>query len=465
MNILTRTLILLIILSSSKGVIAKTTEFLFTVAKPVNAAPVTTAGSVVAWLGYPVSVPITVTGFDSITAISLRVEYNPNVMTFSGGANVNPALSGMVLNDSHVSSDLHKVMVSWSNSNPVILSDYSKLVDLVFTYISGTTSVAFNNESNGGSDCEYADAEGNPLVDVPTSTYYINGEVRSELNINGTFRYDNTSNTDLDSLWVILKQNGVTIDSALTNINGQYEFVGKTSSIYTIGANCSKPWDGGNATDALVILRHYVGIEPLTVPVRLLAADVNNSNVINGTDALKVERRYVGLDNSFARGDWVFAKPTGGDTVIVAGTNVVQDFQGLCVGDVNGSYIPNPGDAALADVSLINEGIIEVMQGDEFELPVRIMESAEISAISLTMSYPQDNLQLLNISISQGNVIYSAQNGQIRIAWSQVEPLNLSGGDVLLTLKFRLSYDAPLGIPITISIGNESELADGWGEP
>ena len=432
-------------------------------------APVTTAGNGYASPGSQIIIPLTVAGFSNISSVSLRLEYDPAVITFNASlSSINHNLEGSAfINSLPVGggSSLYKIMVTWMNTTPKSLPNYDTLVYLNFLYTAETCSLTFNNTSNGGQDCEYSNAGSNPLIDQPTSGFYINGAVRLGMNITGTFIYNNSSGSLLDSLWVILKQNGVKVDSARTNLNGQYSFVGKTSNTYTIGAVCTKPWGGVNSTDAIKVERHFVGAEPLTVPVKLLAGDVNNTNYINATDASKIKRRFVGLENSFARGDWVFAKPTGGDTVIVAGTNVVQDFQGLCVGDVNGSYIPNPGDAALADVSLINEGIIEVMQGDEFELPVRIMESAEISAISLTMSYPQDNLQLLNISISQGNVLYAAQNGQIRIAWSQIEPMNIIYGEVLLTLKFRLSFIAPLSIPIMLNIGNESELADGWGEP
>ncbi|MCX6277649.1 MAG: GEVED domain-containing protein [Bacteroidetes bacterium] len=436
-----------------------------TQAIPLNEAPVTTAGNVGAGAGYPVSVPLTVTGFNKIKGISLRVEYNPNVMTFSSGANINPALPGMIVSGANISESLRKVMITWSGLTPVTLANSSKLVDLVFNYIDGTTAVTFNNESNGGSDCEYADSLGNPSFDGATPAYYINGEVHPGLNISGAFTYNNTANTALDSLWVILKQNGVKVDSARTNLAGQYEFTGKASNTYTIGGRCTKPWGGVNSSDAIKVERHFVELEPFTVPVRLLAADVNNTNNINSTDATKIKRRFVELDNSFAHGDWVFAKPSGGDSVIVEGTNVVQNFQGLCTGDVNGSYLPATGDAAVAGVSLLNEGIVEVFPGEEFELPVRIRKSEQVSAISLVFGYSPDDLKLLNIAISQGNVLYAAQNGQIRIAWSQIEPINLANGDVILTLKFRLSNEAPLGIPIALNIDNESELADGWGEP
>ena len=59
------------------------------------------------------------------------------------------------------------------------------------------------------------------------------------------------------------------------------------------------------------------------------------------------------LTHHLLRGDWVFEKPVGGDTVnvsvymndtvIVNGNNVTQNFKALCVGDVNGSNYPLPG--------------------------------------------------------------------------------------------------------------------------
>jgi PKD repeat protein len=437
---------------------------MLTVSLPPNAAPFTYAGSLGAGSGYPVLVPITVTGFDNITAISLRVDYNPNVMTFDSSANRHVGFSQMMVNDTHVSDTLHKVMISWVYISPVSLPNDSKLVDLAFSFISGTTAVIFNNESNGGLDCEYTDANGNPMIDIPTSVYYTNGAVHEGLDLTGAFRYDNPASTALDSLWVILKQNGVKVDSTRANIIGRFDFFNIPSNTYTLWAHSAKPWGGVNSTDALKIQLHFSGLELLSTPVRLLAADVNNSDNINLADAIKVQRRFIGADTAFARGDWTFAKPTGGDTVIVAGANVVQDIQGLCVGDVDGSHIPLPGHKPLEGVFLLAESMIEVRQGAEFDLPVKIAMDGQIGAISLVLDYPVEELEPINITIVRGDVMYTARNGQIRIAWSQIEPMNLAYGDVLLTLKFKLSEAAPLGVPLILDIGQESELADGWGE-
>jgi len=52
-------------------------------------------------------------------------------------------------------------------------------INLTMSYISGSTTLTFNNTSEGGGECEYADAVGVAMNDFPTETYYINGAINS----------------------------------------------------------------------------------------------------------------------------------------------------------------------------------------------------------------------------------------------------------------------------------------------
>jgi len=140
-------------------------------------APITTAGSISVCPNGTVSVPVTVTNFTQITAVSLRLDINPTLLDYTGYSNLNSSLSGCLVNAITVSSTLKKIIIVWSDVTPLTLSNGSKLIDLNFTLLSGSPIVAFNNDANGGSDCEYADAIGDPLNDIPTSTYYINASV------------------------------------------------------------------------------------------------------------------------------------------------------------------------------------------------------------------------------------------------------------------------------------------------
>ena len=284
------------------------------------------------------------------------------------------------------------------------------------------------------------------------------------VNISGLFQYNNTVYTPLDSVWVILKLNSIKVDSTRTDLTGAYLFTGKPNGTYTISAHTGKPWQSVNATDAVKVQRHFAGLELLTEPVRLLAADVNLSNSINGTDAVKIKRRFSNLDNYFDRGDWTFAKETiGGDTIIVAGVAVTQNFYGLVVGDVNGSNIPAPGKSAQSLVSLVQDGEMIITAGQEFDVPVRIQQAAGLGAVSLVLNYPSDNLSITNVTIKQGNLMFKAAGNELRIAWSELEPLMLQSGEALITLHMKAAQS--LGSEVmTLSLNGESELADGVGQ-
>ena len=140
-------------------------------------APITTAGSSTVCPGGNVTVPVTITSFTNIEAITLRLDYNPNELNFVGYANLNAAISSGSVNNVSVNPTLSKIMIVWSDVTPISLANGSKLVDLNFTLTTGVPVLTFNNTDNGGGDCEYADENGAPMNDVPTSTYYFNATI------------------------------------------------------------------------------------------------------------------------------------------------------------------------------------------------------------------------------------------------------------------------------------------------
>jgi hypothetical protein len=142
-------------------------------------APVTTAGDISGCSGVPcVSIPVTVTGFVGITALSLRMEFNASNVTFCSYANINPSLAGLVTGPATlVSGTVYRLMVSWASVNKVTMADGSKMFDVLFTLVNGTDSLSFNNSSNGGSDCEFTDSTGIILPDEPTAGFYHNATI------------------------------------------------------------------------------------------------------------------------------------------------------------------------------------------------------------------------------------------------------------------------------------------------
>jgi hypothetical protein len=147
-------------------------------------APITTAGTLIACPSSTITVPVTVTAFNSISSMNLKIEYDSVIMTYNDGLTfINPLLPGAFKNSvwTHQGS-IWEVDIVWTDFVTHSLANGSTLVTLGFNYINGTTSLHFNNTSNNGHDCEYARFVGSDvitLVDTPTSTYYHDGLVSS----------------------------------------------------------------------------------------------------------------------------------------------------------------------------------------------------------------------------------------------------------------------------------------------
>jgi hypothetical protein len=137
-------------------------------------APVTTATTIANASPGLITVPLTVTGFTDIGAISLTLEYDHSVLNFIQGIK-NPLLPGsFIASDMDLGNGFHRITMGWFGIPAVSLANGSSIMDLQFTYIAGMTPL--NWFDNGGS-CEYADGNFNVLNDIPMTDYYINGYV------------------------------------------------------------------------------------------------------------------------------------------------------------------------------------------------------------------------------------------------------------------------------------------------
>ncbi len=145
-------------------------------------APISTISTITACPGSTVILTVTEVNFTNISAVTLRIEYDPTLLTFNPypASYVTSLLPGAAIYATPAGGGLNKVMITWSGGTSwVTLTNGATLATLSFAYIGGNPTLSFNNTSNGGADCEFANPGGIPLNDLPTSTYYINGQVNS----------------------------------------------------------------------------------------------------------------------------------------------------------------------------------------------------------------------------------------------------------------------------------------------
>lgn len=171
-------------------------------------APVTTVPELFNVMPGEVTVPVIVSDFNQIGAISLNLEYDPEVLTFVQG-DLNSLISGMfAIGNNLLPSGLRSLAIGWFG-DAQSLPEGAVLIDLKFNFLGGTTNLTWFDD---GASCEYTDAAYYALNDVPTNCHYVNGLVTSEKCLNLNFILEGLYNPDTHLM-----------GSALGNVSGPCE--------------------------------------------------------------------------------------------------------------------------------------------------------------------------------------------------------------------------------------------------
>lgn len=156
--------------------------------------------------------------------------------------------------------------------------------------------------------------------------------------VQGNVKYANNASTPMTNTTVYLKNSiGVIVYQTTTDANGNYGIIDVSPGTYTLSASCSKPWGGVNAIDALLIMKHFVAMTPLS-GIKLTVADVDGSGFVNAIDALTAMKRFVGMQTSFVVGNWAFEEFS---VTVDFSQTITQNIKALCFGDVDGSFTPS----------------------------------------------------------------------------------------------------------------------------
>ena len=293
--------------------------------------------------------------------------------------------------------------------------------------------------------------------------------------LTGQVLYHNNSETPLNGVEIQLWNGAIPVMSTVTftkffdgvpvippytippyTIDGYYEFSGlNCNTNFGVTASYDASWYGANATDALAVeLQTIGGGLPLGFvfdDVVEEAMNVNNSPAINGTDALWIKQRAIAMVDYFPAGDWAFEPSL--ITTAVTDYNIYT----LNMGDANRSNIPNQNPTKRA-IDLISDGTMNVVTGQEFELPIRIANASEFGAITLNLGYNSALLEVVDVIAAEG-MLDNVTNGNVSVAWSSTNPMVLADNDVVMTLKVKAISEIPATESL-FSINLGSEFAD-----
>ena len=164
--------------------------------------------------------------------------------------------------------------------------------------------------------------------------------------ITGDLRYDNTNQTPLAGVPVLLKTLlGNVVMRDTTDSSGYYDMAGYANGNYLLDASVNYAWGGVTSADALLVTRAFNALVTLT-SFRIKAGDVNANNIANSADALLINRRITGLLAAFSAGTFINNLPT----VNATGNPIQANIRALSLGDVNGSYsVPSAAPTLVLD--------------------------------------------------------------------------------------------------------------------
>ena len=314
----------------------------------------------------------------------------------------------------------------------------------------GTYPIVASNAVGGGNTLMT-----NYNISYAPGTMTINGNV----NLGGYVLYDKYNATDLpmSGVTVTIKDaNGVQLATAVTNASGYYQLqnvpvAAASNSNAKIEVSTTAPWGGVNATDALAIQLRSVNNAPAYwLPLTFIdhVADVSTGGDINAQDVLQVKARVLYPSDPtyyFPAGDWtfyadnrVFTNTAGSNAYLLnpMANGQLQTITARTYGDVNGSYtLPAVKSDELIPIETGETQYVEA--GKSFELPVRLEEGIDFSAMTLLLHYDNTKVQIEGLTSEIPGLQYVIENDQVRAVWSRIEPVSFSNGDSFVTLQMH----------------------------
>ncbi|MBK8555550.1 MAG: hypothetical protein IPL65_07155 [Lewinellaceae bacterium] len=174
------------------------------------------------------------------------------------------------------------------------------------------------------------------------------------------------------------------------------------------------PLNGVTTYDLVLISKHILGLQPLTSPYRMIAADANKSNSITTFDIVELRKLILGIYNElplntswrFVDKDYAFPDQTnpwlGGqfpETISgadIQANQVGDDFVAVKIGDVNGTAIANSfmsADDRTNGALLFDVKDRDVSAGEVFEVTFKAAEQVQGYQFTLNLG----GLEVLDI--------------------------------------------------------------------
>ena len=269
----------------------------------------------------------------------------------------------------------------------------------------------------------------------------------------------------------------------MTLEDGNYAFnaLPMANNYFVSGQKDDHVLNGVSTLDILIIQRHILGANTFTSPYKVIAADVNNDELITAIDLITLRKLILGSINDLPNGQTPWRFPNEGQRFVdelrpfpytesidiynLQGPMSDQDFVGVKIGDVNGSAVVNSfnddseldkrSDRTLS-LAVVNQNLVD---GEQVTVPVYADNMTDIAGFQHTLNYDASAMTLVTVeaaglNITDDNVAYyNADNGSIAISWNAVDGVSLDSDEVLFELVFDVNQNTNLAKNLFINSG------------
>jgi len=257
-----------------------------------------------------------------------------------------------------------------------------------------------------------------------------------------------------------------------TDGSGEFRFTGAQGRSYELSASKNDDvLNGVNTMDILLIQQHILGLNSISNPYDLIAANVNSDGRISGADLIELRKVILGIETNFPNNDsWRFVDAAeqleAGQLPVnyseritlsnVPATVADQDFVSVKIGDVNGTAIPNNlvGQEAegRSGALVLNAQDAAVESGETIEVAVTSDMFTDVLGYQFTL-----NLNGLSVTgvdagaldITEAN--YGVFAGQMTMSWNAVEAVKVASDEVLFTVTLKADQDVRLSEAVQVT--------------
>lgn len=245
--------------------------------------------------------------------------------------------------------------------------------------------------------------------------------------------------------------------STKTNEEGKYEFKNLPINIdYSIEAKKENDYlNGVNTLDLVQIQRHILGIQKLSNPYKMIAADADGDKAIRVNDIVTLRKmilgitdkiegmpswRFVDASDRMENGPWPFREVIS--HVELHEEAMKNNFIGVKLGDVDGTASVN---AVSKTTQPRNEGVRltaeerEVKAGEEIEVILKAATFTEVYGMQMSMSHA--GMELVSAEgraiEMTGEHIGKVRNDLTTVSWSSDRAKTAEQGSEVMKLTFR----------------------------